>query len=1511
MSSMVNQNIKVSVIIPCYNAASLLSKSLDSVLNQSLVEIEVICVDDGSTDQTLEILKRYADGDPRVRVLMQKNEYAGVARNNGMSVAHGKYLYFMDADDMLEPFALEKVYAQSERTNADICLFGAGTLDLKTEEVAYAYPIKESVPLEQPFSRKELAHRLIGIHHTAPWNRLYQKSFVEKSGLMFQPLVRSNDFFFCIATLVEADVITVVNECLYFRTTNSGTSLVETMDQNPYSFYDANKKLRAYLIEKGLFEAFKRSLILYHMVSARHVLSKLRSVSTVREVVLFLKHTYFEELEIWKYKDVLSNQKSHLRLLTYVMEADDEELATVVYDGTSKMIEQEVKISIVMPCYNAELFLRKSLDSILKQTLKAFEVICVDDGSTDGTVDILKTYSNRDSRVSFFTQKNQYAGVARNNGMEKARGKYVLFLDADDFFEPLMLEKMYRKAEDDMADICLTAGGKYDLRTTEVTYDYQMRYDMLPSKLPFSRLDTPETIFSVGYGAPWNKLFKRTFIKENNLKFQALRSSNDIFFVQSAMAIAQRITVADGWLFHYRVGSETSLVETLGQNPFCFYEAYKAVKQFLIEKGVYHEVRLGFKKAALGSGLYALRMMKTKASWLEMALFLKHTYLPELTLLEVQKHIPLSHREELAVLLDQNDDLLSTYRPTLRKNESLVPEQRKLKESFLNMPGVKVTIVVEPSFSGNLMRDCLVSIQNQTLTDIEILCISHETVEDHQKQLEVLASKDARITIIPNAGQTVTASANEAIRRAKGDYILFINGDDSLLQVALAHLYIKAQANALDDLLFEGVLVYDHVSLYRKYRNRQMYRYTGEYRRSVQTGESALGQITAEGELKLTHHMHLLKVDFLKNNLITFDETVSADYLFAIKSLTAAKRVMIHQEPLYVKNVVQASLTMRSELLEGINKVLADCEAAKIPQSLTNNLISRLLSAKKNMLSEMMESSSYMKIVKFEKNRSNVVRIGLELKVFKDVNIEFLNILLKLRSSKQVVERRLAIHQVNQLNEQLYAIEFDFDVKSMTYVPLYYDLYLAVSLDGNEFDVRIENPTYQVKKTIYLKIRQFEIYFKNGFKIYPYLLEGKYLSFTYRLPEPGETNFNRMKEQVAYFWYLLFQNHYDKKKIWLGFEKNAETASDNGFAFFKHCYEHKKYDNFYYVLKKNSNEMQKLAQMKDRLLIHMSFKYMVYLYASKLLIASESKQHVYNIRAQKGRIQNVLNKKHLVFLQHGVIAFKKVPFFKVSNHSARPKVFEVASNYEKEIVQKYLGYNEHELMVAGLCRWDNLMDRQHEEKKKKIFVMPTWRDWLDSALREDFIATNYYQTYKKLLDDPFLGQLLIEKGLELHFLLHPKFKMYSQEFRSTHANMYVHTFGEVDVASMLMACSILITDYSSIAWDMYYMGKPIIFYQFDLRDYEAYQGAYIDLERDVFGDTVKSHEGLIQELNDYIENNFSEKEQFKNDRYKYFDHVDHHNSERTFEFINARKEELYSSDKETLLQILKRNLKLK
>lgn len=263
-------------------------------------------------------------------------------------------------------------------------------------------------------------------------------------------------------------------------------------------------------------------------------------------------------------------------------------------------MSEEIRVSVIIPVYNGERYLRECLDAVQGQTLKEIEVLCIDDGSTDGTLGILRHFEEMDSRFRVIHQANAGAAKARNQGLALARGKYLSFLDADDYFEPDMLEKAWKAAEREQADIVVFRGDRYD-DTLEQTIpmNYSIKTGQLPEKNPFSYKDVPEHIFTVFVGWAWDKLYRTEFVKREGLLFQDLRTSNDLKFVFASLAKAERIYTLEDLLVHHRIHVKGSLSVTREKSWNCFFEASSALKKELLAMGIYTEVEKGFKNWVL------------------------------------------------------------------------------------------------------------------------------------------------------------------------------------------------------------------------------------------------------------------------------------------------------------------------------------------------------------------------------------------------------------------------------------------------------------------------------------------------------------------------------------------------------------------------------------------------------------------------------------------------------------------------------------------------------------------------------------------------------------------------------------------------------------------------------------------------------------------------------------------------------------------------------------------------
>lgn len=270
----------------------------------------------------------------------------------------------------------------------------------------------------------------------------------------------------------------------------------------------------------------------------------------------------------------------------------------------------KVKVSVIVPVYNAERYLRQCLDSIVNQTLREIEIICVDDGSTDDSLEVLKEYQAVDGRISVLRQQNQYAGVARNAGMAVAQGDYLVFWDSDDYFDETALEKMHSKIEADQADICVCGGKRYYEREgIEVVVKDYLNPSRIPDAIPFNRHTNPDYIINFTCEAPWNKMFRKSFIERERLEFQSRRNGNDVFFVACALCLANRVTIVKEPLVCYRKNRVDSTVGTLSKAPYDPLLSWIDVRKTLLLRGAFPEI--SFENKALGVVVYCLNNLQT------------------------------------------------------------------------------------------------------------------------------------------------------------------------------------------------------------------------------------------------------------------------------------------------------------------------------------------------------------------------------------------------------------------------------------------------------------------------------------------------------------------------------------------------------------------------------------------------------------------------------------------------------------------------------------------------------------------------------------------------------------------------------------------------------------------------------------------------------------------------------------------------------------------------------------
>lgn len=211
------------------------------------------------------------------------------------------------------------------------------------------------------------------------------------------------------------------------------------------------------------------------------------------------------------------------------------------------------KLSVIVPVYNVEKFLARCLDSILAQTLSDIEIICIDDGSPDNSIEILNRYSSADKRITVIRQENRGLGGARNSGINAATGEYIGFVDSDDYLDLDFFEKLYCAAKKNDADIAVTGIIKHRKRSSKlyISFEDEVVYTTVNHK--FSVCNCPPYFHVV------NKIYRRTLIAGNDIRFKEHVYFEDIEFTSNILLIANKIVTVPETFYRYIYNGESIL----------------------------------------------------------------------------------------------------------------------------------------------------------------------------------------------------------------------------------------------------------------------------------------------------------------------------------------------------------------------------------------------------------------------------------------------------------------------------------------------------------------------------------------------------------------------------------------------------------------------------------------------------------------------------------------------------------------------------------------------------------------------------------------------------------------------------------------------------------------------------------------------------------------------------------------------------------------------------------------
>ena len=399
-------NELISIIVPIYNKEDYLPQCLDSIINQSYTNFEVLLINDGSTDESGKICVEYAERDIRFRYFEKENGGVSSARNLGLERSEGAYITFIDSDDWVEFNYLEVLYNALRENNADVAISSYKSYYLDGKFYLRVYSSQE-----EEFLRIGKRNRDV---------------FLEE----FPKLGKLNHDFHCIASkLFKRELL---ESQKFDESINYGEDL--------YFFFNLYLKMQSIIYVKeatyiyrqhgtNITLNFTESLALQEIQIHEQILKSAESQGIATFYYLEkLKYLVSLRIEQFPYSDAIKNYE------------------TIVSEFENRVTYPQPLISLIVPIYNVANYLGLCLDSITKQTYSNIEILLINYGSSDGSKEICQEFVNRDRRFHYFERENGDLSDARNVGIIHSQGEFISFIDSDDWIDPTYVEDLYKAA---------------------------------------------------------------------------------------------------------------------------------------------------------------------------------------------------------------------------------------------------------------------------------------------------------------------------------------------------------------------------------------------------------------------------------------------------------------------------------------------------------------------------------------------------------------------------------------------------------------------------------------------------------------------------------------------------------------------------------------------------------------------------------------------------------------------------------------------------------------------------------------------------------------------------------------------------------------------------------------------------------------------------------------------------------------------------------------------------------
>lgn len=360
--------------------------------------------------------------------------------------------------------------------------------------------------------------------------------------------------------------------------------------------------------QKNAYEEVLKSL--KEMLEVEQERNKIQT-ETLSRHIMEQKDYYEEQLKPFK-KLIRLNNKIKRKLNINKKPVSNNETSDKEHESLQEpaLEQQKPKVSVILPVYNVGKYLRQSLDSLINQTLREIEIICVDDGSTDDSYEILEEYKQKDSRIKVIHKENKGTGAARNDGLRLAQGECIGFVDPDDWVKPEMYEKLYNLIKEKNLDIVMCMPDGYDEKNavnTPFPYFVDANFENIIDDRIFNWRDLSPFSYPM---CVWNKLYTKELFDKNNIDFAEGLDFEDHKVIFGTLLTAKRMFFIREKLYVYRFNREGSVLTDNNRRLIDHIKIFDIVENLMKKTNTYNILRNDFLTYKIHNLLYYYGMIK-------------------------------------------------------------------------------------------------------------------------------------------------------------------------------------------------------------------------------------------------------------------------------------------------------------------------------------------------------------------------------------------------------------------------------------------------------------------------------------------------------------------------------------------------------------------------------------------------------------------------------------------------------------------------------------------------------------------------------------------------------------------------------------------------------------------------------------------------------------------------------------------------------------------------------------